>query len=192
MRPGTSSSTRPPIFSSARRSRRDSSVSSDHATAGDDSTRLAEILAAQHEQVRIFHRDHVRRARPVVDERQLAEVLADAEHAEDDLAPVFTDEHDLDASLAHDEQRVAGIVLEENDAALRVRLSRASLRANCSSSVRSRPLKSGTVAEKIDVLSCHLAHEDSVEARRRRKMRSEIEPTRGVADQLRRRGTLAF
>ena len=82
----------------------------------------AEILAAQHEQMRILHRDDVRRARPVVDERELAEMLADAEHAEDHLASVLADEHDFDAALADDEQRVAGIVLEQDDAAARIEL----------------------------------------------------------------------
>ena len=79
-----------------------------------------EILAAQHEQVRVLHRDDVRRPRPVVDQRQLAEVLADAEHAEDHFAPVFADEHDLDASLPDDEEGVARVVLEQDDAAARI------------------------------------------------------------------------
>ena len=51
---------------------------------------------------------------------ELAEMLAHAEHAEDDLASVFADEDDLDSALADDEQRVAGIVLEENDASARI------------------------------------------------------------------------
>ena len=39
---------------------------------------------------------------------ELAEMLADAEHAENDFAAVFADEDDFDAALADDEQRVAG------------------------------------------------------------------------------------
>src|SRR4051812_33631523 len=81
---------------------------------------LPEILAPQDDEGRILHRDDVRRAWLLVDERQLAKVLADAKDAEDDLASVFTDEHDLHASAAYDEQRVARIVLEENDAAARI------------------------------------------------------------------------
>ena len=53
---------------------------------------------------------------------ELAEMLADAEHAEDDLASVLADEHDFDTALADDEQRIAGIVLEEDDAAARIEL----------------------------------------------------------------------
>ena len=68
---------------------------------------LSEVLAAQHEQRRVLHRDDVRRARAVVDQRELAEVVADAKHAEDDLASVLADEHDLDAALSHDEEGVA-------------------------------------------------------------------------------------
>ncbi len=81
---------------------------------------LPEILAPQHEQMRVVHRDDVRRPRAIVDQRQLAEVLANAEHAENHFAPVFTDEHDLDASLADDEEGVAGVVLEQDDAAARI------------------------------------------------------------------------
>ena len=58
----------------------------------------AEVVAAQHEEVRVLHRDHVRRARLLVDQRELAEMLADPEHAEDDFAAVFADEHDLHAA----------------------------------------------------------------------------------------------
>src|SRR5687768_9540993 len=80
----------------------------------------AEIITPQNKQLCVIHRDHVRRTRLPVDERELAEVFADAEYAQDDLSSILTDEHDLDASVSHDEQRVAGIVLEHNDAALRV------------------------------------------------------------------------
>ena len=53
---------------------------------------------------------------------ELAEMVAHAEHAEDDFASVFADEHDFHASLSHDEQRVAGVVLEQDDAAARIEL----------------------------------------------------------------------
>src|ERR1019366_3117195 len=49
-------------------------------------------------------------------------MFADAEDSEDDFAAVFGDEHNLHAALTDDEQRVAGIILEENDAPLRVAL----------------------------------------------------------------------
>ena len=51
---------------------------------------------------------------------ELAKMLAHAEHAEDHFASVLTDEDDLDAALPDDEQRVAGIVLEQDDAAARI------------------------------------------------------------------------
>ena len=79
-----------------------------------------EVVTPQDEELCIVHRDHVRGAWLTVDERQLAEVLTDTEDAEDDLATIFADEYDLDASVPHDEQRVAGIVLEDDDAALRI------------------------------------------------------------------------
>src|SRR5262249_33149486 len=60
-------------------------------------------------------------ARPVIDQRQLAKMLADPKHAENHLAAVLADEHDLHASLPHDEQRVAGIVLEQDHAAARIK-----------------------------------------------------------------------
>src|SRR5437868_5670006 len=72
--------------------------------------------------MRIFHRDHVRRTRAVVDQRELAEMLAHAEYAEDDFASVFADQDDLDATLAHHEQRIAGVVLEEDDTSAWVEL----------------------------------------------------------------------
>ena len=49
-------------------------------------------------------------------------MLAQTEHAEDDLASVLADEHDLHAPVADDEQGIARIVLEQNDAALRIAL----------------------------------------------------------------------
>ena len=51
-------------------------------------------------------------------EGELAEVIADAEDSENDLAPILADQDDFHASGADDEQRVTGIVLEENDAPL--------------------------------------------------------------------------
>jgi hypothetical protein len=47
-------------------------------------------------------------------------MVADAQHAEDDLASVFANEDDLDSALSNDEQRVAGIVFEQNDASARI------------------------------------------------------------------------
>ena len=65
--------------------------------------------------MRILHRDDVGRARAVVDQGQLAEMFTDAEHAEDHLASVLANEDDFDSSLPDDEQRVARIILEEDD-----------------------------------------------------------------------------
>ena len=62
----------------------------------------------------------MRRTGLVVDERQLSEMLAHAEHTQDHLAPVLADEDDFDPALAHDIQGVAGVVLEQDDAAFRV------------------------------------------------------------------------
>ena len=66
--------------------------------------------------MRIFHRDDVCRTRAIVDQRELAEMLAHAEHTEDDLSSVLANQDDLDASLADHEQRIAWIVFEEDDA----------------------------------------------------------------------------
>src|SRR6478672_4339473 len=79
-----------------------------------------EVLPPEDEQLRVVHRDHVRRTGLIVDQRQFAEVRARLEHAQDHFAPVLPDQDDLDASRAQDEQRVAGVVLEEDDAPLRV------------------------------------------------------------------------
>ena len=97
--PGTSSSTSPPIFSSARRRRRESSVSSAQATAGLASTRRRKSSRRRMSSCDVLHRDDVRRAGLVVDQRQLAEVVAGLEHAEDHLAAVLADEDDLHAAL---------------------------------------------------------------------------------------------
>ncbi len=63
----------------------------------------------------------MRRARLVVDERELPEVGSRLEHAQDDLAAVLADEHHLDAAAPEDEEGVPGVVLEEDDAPFRVR-----------------------------------------------------------------------
>jgi hypothetical protein len=63
----------------------------------------------------------VRRAGLIVDQRQLAEVLAHTQNAQDDFASVFADEDDFDATLTDDEQGVTGIVLEDNHAPLGIR-----------------------------------------------------------------------
>src|SRR5436190_1244604 len=54
--------------------------------------------------------------------RDTPRYVEEDEPAENDLAPVFTDEHDFDTARPDDEQRVAGIVLEEDDATLRIEL----------------------------------------------------------------------
>src|SRR6185503_14286855 len=83
---------------------------------------LSEILTAQHEEMRILHRDHVGGTRPVVDERELPEMLAHPEYAEDDFAPILADEYDLHAPLTNDEEGIARVVLEQNHAAARIEL----------------------------------------------------------------------
>ena len=55
-------------------------------------------------------------ARLIVDEREFAEVFAHAEYAENHFASVFGDEHDFHTTGAHDEQRIARIVFEQDDA----------------------------------------------------------------------------
>ena len=87
------------------------------ATSGSSGAGL-EVLAPEHEQARVLHRDHVGRARLVVDHRHLAEEAALAQDGEDDLAAVLRDEDDLDLTRRHEVERVAGIVLEHDDAAL--------------------------------------------------------------------------
>lgn len=58
------------------------------------------VGAAQHEQGGVFHGDHVRRARLVVNEGEFAELLADAEDAQDDLTAVVGDGDHLHAAFA--------------------------------------------------------------------------------------------
>src|SRR6185503_3453387 len=53
---------------------------------------------------------------------ELAEVLARAQDAENHLAAILAHEHDFHATVAHDEQRIAGIILEQDDAALWIAL----------------------------------------------------------------------
>ena len=76
--------------------------------------------AAQHEEIGALHRDDVGRARLVVDERELAEVFAHTEDAEDHLAPVLADEDDLDPTVAYDEEGITRIIFEDDDAPLRI------------------------------------------------------------------------
>ncbi len=79
-----------------------------------------EVLAAQDDQRRVFHRDHMSRARFVVDQRHLAEKLARAHDRENDLAPVLADQDYFHLPIGHDVERVPRVVLEENDGVLRV------------------------------------------------------------------------
>ena len=78
------------------------------------------IIAPQDEQRGVLHRDDVSRSGLVIDQRQLAEVLTDAEHTKDHLAPVFGHQDDLDPARPDDEQRVARVVLEQDDTAFGV------------------------------------------------------------------------
>ncbi len=80
----------------------------------------AEVFATENEEACVVHRDHVRRARLPVDQRELAEVGADAENGEDHLTSIVADEHHLHAPLAHHEERVARVILEQDDAAARI------------------------------------------------------------------------
>ena len=122
MRPGTSSRASPWILPSARRRRRESSCMSTQATAGIRLHAAAEVVAAQHEDVGVLHGNDVGRTRLLVDQRQLAEMFARSEHAENDFAPVLADQHDLDPAITDDEQGISRVVLEQNDAALRIAL----------------------------------------------------------------------
>ena len=72
--------------------------------------------------MRVLHGDDVRRAGPVVDERQFSEMVAHAQHTKDDLPAILTDQNDFDPPMPDNEQRIAGIVLEQNDASARVKL----------------------------------------------------------------------
>ena len=82
----------------------------------------AEILSPQHEEGTLFHGNHVRRTGLVVDEGELADVFPHAQNAQDHLATVFRDEHHLDTSGTHDEEAVAGVVLEQDDTPLGITL----------------------------------------------------------------------
>src|SRR5262249_41327506 len=69
---------------------------------------------------RVLHGDDMRRPRLIVDQRQLAKMLAHTEHAEDDFAAVLADEDDFDPALADDKERIARVILEQDDATFRV------------------------------------------------------------------------
>src|SRR4030095_15678640 len=60
--------------------------------------------------------------RLLVDERELAEMLTRTQHAQNHLPAILSDEHDLHTPVAHDEQRVAPDILEQNDADLSIAL----------------------------------------------------------------------
>src|SRR5215216_1882454 len=55
-------------------------------------------------------------------------MLAGSKHAEDDFSAILADQHDLDPPIADDEQGIARIVLEQNDAAFRIALLARQLR----------------------------------------------------------------
>src|ERR1035437_1957878 len=138
---------------------------------------LPEVLAAQHEQRGILHCDDVRGSRLVVDESEFAEMLADAEDSENDFAAILGDEHDLDAARANDEQRVAGIILEENDAPLRVALLAHQL-PEIGELCAVKRLEEGDGGEKIGGI-----HSETAEGRRR--------TAEGTAGDRRQNGLLA-
>ena len=94
------------------------------------------------------------RAGLIVDQRELAEVRAGLEHAEDDLAAVLADQHDLGAALAQDVQGVARIALEEDDAALRVGALARQL-GELGQLVTLQPAEHGNAGEEIGGLGCH-------------------------------------
>src|SRR5205823_4161982 len=80
-----------------------------------------EILAAQHVQRRVLHRDDVCGTRLIVDQRHLAEELTFTKYGENYFPSVFADQDDFDLTLGDDVQRVAGIVFEEDDGVLGIR-----------------------------------------------------------------------
>src|SRR5262249_22277603 len=79
-----------------------------------------EIVAPQHEELRVLHGDDVGAARLVVDQRHLAEKVAVAHHREDDFAAVLADQHDLHLAGGDDVEGVARVILEKNDRILGV------------------------------------------------------------------------
>src|SRR3989475_4403121 len=77
-------------------------------------TTLFRSLAADHEQVGILHRDHVRRPGLFVDQRHLAEEVALAQHREDDFAAILTDRSEEHTSeLQSQSNLVCRLLLEK-------------------------------------------------------------------------------
>src|SRR6185437_6525251 len=72
-------------------------------------------------ELRVFRGNDVRGARCPINDGQLAEMRAWSQQAEDHLAAILTNEDDLHPPVPDDEERVARIILEENDAAPGVR-----------------------------------------------------------------------
>ena len=78
------------------------------------------VLTPQHQDRRIRHRDDVCRARLIVDQRHLAEEAAFPKHGKNDLAAILADQDDLHLARGDQVERVARVILEQDDAALRV------------------------------------------------------------------------
>ncbi len=108
----------------------------------------AELVAAQHEQHGGLHRDDVRGARLAVDQRELAEVVALAERAEDHLAPVLPDDGDLHGARAHDVERIARVALPDDQRAARVALL-ADEGGEAAALVRRQALEERHIAEEL-------------------------------------------
>jgi hypothetical protein len=108
----------------------------------------AEVLASQHVERGRLHGQHVGRARPPVEEGELAEVRSSAEGAEDDLAPVLAEDGDLHLPGAHHVQRVARVALADDQRAARHALL-AHQRGEHASLVGREPLEDGDVAEEL-------------------------------------------
>ena len=81
---------------------------------------VLKVLTSDHEQAGVFHRDDMRGAGLVVDERHLAEEFARAHHRQNHLTAILADQHDLDLTVRDHVQRIPGIVLEQNDGVPRV------------------------------------------------------------------------
>src|SRR2546425_9510877 len=85
-------------------------------------TTLFRSLAPDHEQVRILHRDHMRRAGLFIDEGHLTEKVSFPEHRKDDLAAIRSEEHTSELqSLAY---LVCRLLLEKKKTNTRNRLHR--------------------------------------------------------------------
>ncbi len=154
-RPPTSRKARSDAISSVSRRRRATTASTDIAASGPRADQRDEVAALEGDDVRFRERGGAGGARAAVKQGEVAEELANAKHCEREVGSLRAGHIDADGALGDDEERLAGVVLLEDDVAAAVAATGSAARQRLAVGIGQRRQKRHTLEEVGSRRDCH-------------------------------------